>query len=484
MDFLQIKDGKIADGGGKALQLRGTCVGGWMNMENFINGYPGSESGIREAVAGVLGAGKAELFFGRMLDNMLGEADIRFIRECGATVVRLPLNYRHFENDRKPFEYREAGFKRLDRMLDLCEKYGLYVILDLHSVQGWQNTDWHCDNDSGHAYFWEHPHFQDRYVALWEAMAARYRDRAVVAGYDIMNEPLCNAWRGRFTSVERYTRNWEKINSVYRRAVEAIRKVDPLHILFLEGDYFAALFDGLEAPFTENLAYSSHNYNAAGFGPGVYPGVIRGAEWNRKEEEKVFLAHEGTVFTGRHRVPLWVGEFGSVFNGPAHEQADRLRALRDQIGVFEQYGAHWTTWTYKDVGVMGWTTLDPASDYMQIVGGMLKAKQLLDTDQWMSWLPDTPARGMIRSLECCIRETIGDADIESVPNYQFLKQAALCSYTGCLMQPSYAKLFKGMSEDRIEQVMASFAFENCRINRGLVEVVSGYMKEDPAASGR
>jgi hypothetical protein len=25
----------------QAIRLRGTCIGGWMNMEDFINGYPG-----------------------------------------------------------------------------------------------------------------------------------------------------------------------------------------------------------------------------------------------------------------------------------------------------------------------------------------------------------------------------------------------------------------------------------------------------------
>lgn len=475
MEFLHVGKGKILDGSSQAVRLRGTCVGGWMNMENFINGYPGTESGIREAVAHELGAAKSEVFFGSMLDRILGEDDIRFIRECGANAVRLPLNYRHFEDDRQPFRYREAGFRRLDRMLDICEKNGVYAILDLHSVPGWQNTDWHCDNDTGHTLFWEHPHFQERYVALWGQLASRYRDRAVVAGYDVMNEPLCNAWRG-MTGIKQYACDWDKINGIYRRVVSAIREVDARHIIFLEGDYFASLFDGLDAPFDDNLAYSSHNYVGAGFGPGAYPGMVKGVKWDREKQEETFRTHSGTVFTQRHRVPLWVGEFGAVYNGPEREISDRLRALQDQIGVFEQYDAHWTTWTYKDVGVMGWAMLDPRSDYMQIIRPVIDAKIQLDTDQWMGWLPETRAKMIIRELEHCIRETIGDPDIDAAEDYRFLKQAALCSYTGTRMQPAYARRFRGMSEDRIEEVMSSFALKNCRINRGLIRVVSGFLE--------
>ena len=32
---------------GAPVFLRGICVGGWMNLENFINGYPGGEARLR-----------------------------------------------------------------------------------------------------------------------------------------------------------------------------------------------------------------------------------------------------------------------------------------------------------------------------------------------------------------------------------------------------------------------------------------------------
>jgi hypothetical protein len=478
MEMLKVEKGRIVGGAGGEVRLRGSCVGGWMNMENFINGYPGSEGGLREALAEEIGGAKAEFFLGRILDKMLAEPDLRFMRELGASVVRLPLNYRHFEDDRAPFAYKEVGFARLDAMLDACERAGLYAILDLHSVQGCQNSDWHCDNDSRHSMLWEHPHFQDRFVALWEELARRYKGRSVVAAYDVMNEPLCNAVRGRFESVGKYKRNWARINALYRRVVGAIRKIDQDHIIFLEGDYFASLFEGLEPPFAPNLAYSSHNYNAAGFGPGSYPGAIGGVEWNAAKQEEAFLESEGSRFARKHDVPLWVGEFGSVFNGPPGEKEDRLRALDDQLGAFEAHGAHWTTWTYKDVGVMGWVTLDPRSDYMELIGQSLEAKRLLDTDQWMGWLPDTPAKQAIRALAKLAESTIGDTEIESDANYAYLKQAALSGYVGSLMQPSFAKLFKGMSEARLDGLSDAFAFENCVVNRSLADVVARRMKSN------
>ena len=358
MERLEVKNNQIVYAlNGKPVMLRGTCVGGWMNMENFINGYPGDERGTRWSMAQVLGPGKAEFFFDRMLDYFLAEEDIRFMKECGATVVRLPINYRHFERDDAPFEYLEKGFARLDQAISWCQKHGLYVIIDLHAVQGWQNTDWHCDNPSRQTLFWTDKLFQDRFVALWEEFARRYQGNFTVAGYNVMNEPVTNAPFGRFTQA--YTPNWDIINQVYRRVVSAIRAIDPDHIIFLEGDYFSSRFAGLDAPFADNLVYSSHNYSAAGFGPGSYPGKFGETYWDAQKQDEIFLNHEGTRFTQDHQVPLWVGEFGSVYNGPAQENEDRLQALDDQLSVFGKYQAHWTTWTYKDVGVMGWLTLPP-----------------------------------------------------------------------------------------------------------------------------
>ena len=155
MEFLRVSGRHIVNAKGKQVRLRGTCPGGWMNMEDFINGHPGAEHTLRAQMAEVLGPARAQFFFERMLDYFFNEDDVIFLRKAGASVVRIPLNYRHFEDDAAPFKYKEAGFARLDKVLSHCEKHGLYVILDLHSAQGWQNVHWHSDNASRISLFWD-----------------------------------------------------------------------------------------------------------------------------------------------------------------------------------------------------------------------------------------------------------------------------------------------------------------------------------------
>ncbi|WP_246291168.1 cellulase family glycosylhydrolase [Paraburkholderia fynbosensis] len=81
-------------------------------------------------------------------------------------------------------------------MLKWCEKHGLYAILDLHAVAGWQNVHWHSDNASRVNPFWESSRYQDRCVALRQGFARRYQGSAVVAGYNLMNESCVNSYRG------------------------------------------------------------------------------------------------------------------------------------------------------------------------------------------------------------------------------------------------------------------------------------------------
>jgi endoglucanase len=491
MDLLQVDGNRIVAAKGQPSHLRGACVGGWMNMEEFINGYPGSEHGLRTLMAKQFGAETAQFFFDRMLDYFFSEDDVAYLKSLGTTAVRLAVNYRHFEADARPFEYLEAGFARLDQALGWCEKHGLYAVLDLHAVPGWQNPDWHCDNSTRHTLFWHYPHFQDRFVALWEEFARRYKGRAVVAGYDVMNEPVTNAPFGRFNNS--YESNWEAINNLYRRVTKAIRAIDPDHIIFLEGDLFSREFDGLEPPFADNLVYSSHNYTDAGFGPGPYPGRIvsgwaspesqdtdRGSapkseEWDYQRQMQFFLNCGGRRFTQKYNVPLWVSEFGAVYNGPTNEIPDRLRALDDQLAIYNQYGAHWTIWTYKDIHVMGWVQLAPDSPYLKAIRRVMDAKRDLSTDFWMSWIPATAAKKKVFELAAMIEKAIGDPKMDSEGNRVFLSQATLSGYAAGLMQPYYARCFEGMSKTQLDQVLRSFAFKECRPHTALIEVIQKHL---------
>jgi aryl-phospho-beta-D-glucosidase BglC (GH1 family) len=118
----------------------------------------------------------------------------------------------------------------------------------MHTVPGGQNPDWHSDNPSNYAAFWDYKDHQDRTVWLWEQFAQRYKDNPWIAGYNPINEP-CDPEHIR-------------LPAFYKRIESAIRKIDPKHILFLDGNTFSMEWRG----FTEilpNCVYSLHDYSVS-----------------------------------------------------------------------------------------------------------------------------------------------------------------------------------------------------------------------------
>lgn len=113
------------------------------------------------------------------------EQDFANIAALGLNCVRLNFVWWTFTTDGETL--REDTFRYADWALDMCEKYGLYAILDDHGAMGSQNKDQHSGDDSQfHLYDSE----ENRRMAidLWTTLAGRYRNRACVSGYDLLNE--------------------------------------------------------------------------------------------------------------------------------------------------------------------------------------------------------------------------------------------------------------------------------------------------------
>ncbi len=89
--FLTVRGSEIVNQAGDPVVLRGFGLGGWMNMENFITGYPGHEEAQRDAMGTVLGPETYERFFDRFLEYFFGPA-AAFIQSLGLNLLRLPVN--------------------------------------------------------------------------------------------------------------------------------------------------------------------------------------------------------------------------------------------------------------------------------------------------------------------------------------------------------------------------------------------------------
>ena len=476
MEFLSTKGRNIVNESGEVVYLRGTCIGGWMNLEDFINGYPGTANTLKRQMKQAIGEELTTFYFNRMADYFFTEADVAHIASLRANCIRIPLNYRDFEDDENPFVYKEEPHIRLSNALDWCEKHGVYAILDMHAAAGWQNNHWHCDNERGACMLWRHPHFQERLISWWQHMAKRYKDRAVVAGYELLNEPNTGNPDGEhpYDFYGNYKPDWERINSLYQRLVSAIREIDTRHIIILEGDNYGRYFSGLSAPFAENLVYSNHNYVMPGFGPGAYPGHFSSpygqAFFDQGVLRKEIMKQEGYKFQEKYNVPLLVGEFGSQYNGPPEDIPHRLASMKDQLDIYNELGLNWTSWTYKDCNVMGWVTLKPENSYMQLVKEVQENKRHMGAENFVA--QHKPSEGRIKARE--LSEVIRRASIieykEDDTAYTF-NYAALTGFAAAMLQPAYAALFKGKTKEELDQILTSYQLEHCNRNIGLEDIL-------------
>jgi hypothetical protein len=62
MEPLKVQNGQIVTAAGQPVRLRRWNIGGWLNMEDFINGFVGAEHTLRATMIRILGKEKI-LFF-------------------------------------------------------------------------------------------------------------------------------------------------------------------------------------------------------------------------------------------------------------------------------------------------------------------------------------------------------------------------------------------------------------------------------------
>jgi len=459
---LTVRDGAIVDGSGHRVILRGYNIGGWMNMENFLTGYPGTETQHRRALRRALGPELYDAFFEEFMAAFFAEADARYLASLGLNSVRVPFNYRHFEDDSRPFELKDEGFELLDRAIAHCERNGLYAVLDFHALPGSQNQHWHSDNETHKAGFWMYRHFQDRVVHLWQALAARYRGNATVAGYNIMNEPA---------DPEGAT-----LKPFYDRVVEAVRRVDPDHIIFLDGNRYSTDFSAFEnAPVYPNTVYTAHDYALPGFVyGGPYPGLTNGVYVDRDQVEETFLRR--TEFMRSTGTPIWIGEFGPVFTGDPERDEQKYQLLADQLDIYQRHAAGWAMWAYKDVGAEGLVAAAPDSPWRQRVRGIMAKKARLGVDHWGSL--DTDIRHILGPIEETFAKEYPDYDPFPFGQQSWISTLVRNILLAEPMVEEFGRCFADIDSAATARDLAgSFRLENCVVRERLASVLSAAARQ-------
>ncbi len=331
--FLKTHGTKIIRADGRPVILKGVNLGGWLMMEGYIlHARNLAEQNFKKNFAKALGEKTLREFEEQFRNSFIEEKDIKTIAGWDFNCVRVPFNYRLIE--KKPFRYAEEGVSYLDKIVNWCQKYNLWAILDLHAAAGAQNHDWHSDS-LGKADLWNGDGFKERTYRLWEFLADRYKDHQSVAGYDLLNEAVIH--------------DAQRLNNFYKNLIKRIRRVDKNHILFVEGNTWAVDLDCLERFEDDNYVLSVHAYQPLDFTFNLiphlsYPSRYKNSLWNKEALKRSLRAYKR--ISELRLKPVFVGEFGvNSRNGNFGEDA----WVKDMVSCFKDFGFSWAYWTYKAV---------------------------------------------------------------------------------------------------------------------------------------
>lgn len=308
-DFVTLQGRQFVAPNGQSLFLKGINLGNWLVPEGYIFKFKaaGSPRLIDTVIKQLIGEAAAKEFWAAHWANYITQADIRLIKRLGFNSVRIPFSYRLFVTEGSSLRLSGIGYELLDRVIQWCREAQVYVVLDMHVAPGGQTGD-NIDDSWGYPFLYDSPESQELTIRIWQDLAKRYRNEAIVIGYDLLNEPIAHFF-------DTATLN-PKLEPLYKRIVAAIRQMDRNHIIFLGGAQWNSNFSVFGPPFDPKLAYTLHKY------------------WTETTQESI---QPYVDFSQQRNVPLWLGESGENTD----EWINSLRLLLEKNSV------SWCFWTYK-----------------------------------------------------------------------------------------------------------------------------------------
>ena len=211
--------------------------------------------------------------------------------------------------------YNEDSFAMLDDVLDWCETYQVYAVVDFHAATAGQSGI-PCDDgvDNGQ-HLYDDEESMERMFLLMEEFMRRYKDRWIIGAYDCINEPI--------SMTPRREELTPKLVYFYEEMIRRCRKIDQKHLFLLNGTQFSSLtyfFDHEFDPEYHNWGISLHAYEM------VVPEVASLASVLRTCREQ--------------KICLWMGETGG-----RNEHAWQTTMYE----ILAEYHAGYNLWCWKTV---------------------------------------------------------------------------------------------------------------------------------------
>ena len=365
--------------------IKGVNLGNWLVLEKWMNPalFDGTTADDEYYLPTQLDPAVYEARIRTHRAEYINERDFATIKSWGLNSVRIPVPYFIF-GDRAPFI---GCIDELDKAFNWAEKYGLTILIDLHTAPMSQNG---FDNGgiSGVCKWAQLPDEVEFVLSVLERLAKRYGHRQALMGIEIINEPNTTTSWPMMNVTERYKAvdpelaegtgpiafDWLKdfYVTAYHRLRDADKGALPTDkaVVFHDGfdieqwKDFMRGSDGRLAPEFENVVLDTHQYLMTAEMMGC-PQTVEGYDDFVRNTYAPMIAEISEYF------PVIVGEWclfnsvgcgvdthggQSVLNGEEGAQAETLTAEQKRSlyqGVAESQLAAWSKgsgfyyWNYK-----------------------------------------------------------------------------------------------------------------------------------------
>ena len=260
------------------------------------------------------------------------------IKDAGFHTVRLPVRWSAHAKTEAPYSLDAKFAERVDWAIDEALKNKLNIIVNVHHYGEMDaQPDKHLP----------------RLVALWEQIAARYKNRPATVYFELFNEP-----HDQLTEA--------KWNAAFPQILAVVRKTNPTRpVLIGPGQWNAVrALDKLELPKEDrNLILTVHCYDPFEFTHQGAPWVKgadkwKGRKWTGADAEQAALRKtldKAAAWAKAQDRPVFLGEFG------AYQEADmdsRVRWTRFMVQEAQRRGFSWAYWEFCS----GFGAYDPKAE--------------------------------------------------------------------------------------------------------------------------
>ncbi len=280
-------------------------------------------------------------FFTTRSTGEVSEDDFRWISDWGFDFVRMPMCYTLWIEDADVYKPYEPMLAKIDRVLELGDRYGIHVSLNFHRAPGYS-----VNREREEPYnLWKDEEALAAFIFHWQLFSRRYRGiSSEKLSFDLVNEPSS-------PSEEHMTRADHE--RVVRATVAAIRDVDPGRLVIADGlswgtDPCPELADlGIGqscrayAPMIVSHFKASW-VNGDNWPEPTWPGPdVNGELWDRKRLEKHYQRWIDLAATG---VGVHCGEGGAYSHTP-HDVV--LRWFRDVLEILTASNIGYALWNFR-----------------------------------------------------------------------------------------------------------------------------------------